>query len=261
MQARSLRVVVADGSYLVRQALERILEGAEDIDVVASCGDGAALRRAVERTRPDVVVTDIPMSPAGTQEGVQMTVGLRREHPHVGVVLLSEVAEPAYGIALLETGVDGCAYLIKEHVDSSGQLIGAIDTVARGGSLIDARVVDELAVRRARAADSPLNELTPRETEVLGYIARGLSNQAIADELVLTKRAVEKHINAVYLKLGLTEARDVSCRVKATLIYLADGTGDARTEYGALQTAAIAHARRTTCRSSCGPSCSRVCAT
>jgi DNA-binding NarL/FixJ family response regulator len=221
-RARTLHVVVADGSYLIRQALARIIESAAGIEVVASCSDREGLLRAIERTRPAVVVTDIRMPPVRVSEGMRMVAALRREHPGLGVVLLSELAEPGYGSVLLETGADGCAYLVKERIHSGVQLIAAIETVAWGGSLVDACVVDELAMRRTGAEHSPLDELTPREMEVLACIARGLSNQAIADELVLTKRAVEKHINGVFLKLGLSDSSGVSCRVKATLAYLAD---------------------------------------
>ena len=137
-------------------------------------------------------------------------------------MVLSQFADPRYGLALLEDGSDGRAYLLKERIQHRGQLVNAIETVAQGGSVIDAKVVEGLIAERTRAERSPLTELTPRELEILALVARGHSNQAIADELVLTKRAVEKHINAIFLKLGLTEALDVSRRVKATLIYLAE---------------------------------------
>ncbi len=217
-----IRVVFADDSYLVRQAVSHVLEDAAGIEIVATCADRDALLRCVEEQRPDVVVTDIRMPPTETDEGLQVAGALRRTHPHVGVVVLSQFAEPRYGLALLEEGSDGRAYLLKERVQSGGQLVEAIKAVAAGGSVIDAKVVDELIAERQRRARSPLLELTPREVETLGYVARGLSNQAIADDLVLTKRAVEKHINAIFLKLDLTAAADVSRRVKATLIYLAE---------------------------------------
>ncbi len=220
--AAPIRVVFADDSYLVRHAVAHVLDDAEGIEVVATCADRDALLRCVEDERPDVVVTDIRMPPTGTDEGLQVAAALRRTHPQVGVVVLSQFAEPRYGLALLDEGSDGRAYLLKERVQSGGQLVAAIEAVAAGGSVVDAKIVDGLIAERRRSERSPLAELTPREVEILGYVARGHSNQAIADELVLTKRAVEKHINAIFLKLGLTAAADVSRRVKAALIYLAE---------------------------------------
>jgi DNA-binding NarL/FixJ family response regulator len=222
---RPIRVVVADDSYLVRQALEHVLEPVEDIEVVASCPDRDTLLLAVEAQRPDVVVTDIRMPPTETDEGVQIAARLRESHPEIGVVVLSQFAEPRYGLALLEHGSDRRAYLLKERIQYRGQLVGAIQSVAQGGSVIDAKVVEGLVLERARADSSPLNQLTARELEILAFVARGHSNQAIADELFLTKRAVEKHINAIFLKLALGDGADVSRRVKAALIYLTEHHG------------------------------------
>ena len=219
---RPIRVVVADDSYLVRQALERLLEDADGIELVASCPDHESLMLAIEANRPEVVVTDIRMPPSETDEGLQVAAALRESHPGVGVVILSQYIEPRYGVALLEGGSERRAYLLKERIQYRGQLVSAIEAVAQGGSVIDAKVVEALVAERSRAEQSPLNELTPREMEILTFVARGHSNQAIADELVLTKRAVEKHINAIFLKLSLTDAADVSRRVKAALIYLAE---------------------------------------
>jgi DNA-binding NarL/FixJ family response regulator len=219
---RSTRVVVADDSYLVREAVARLLEGDDGIDLVATCADRDALLRAVESERPDVVVTDIRMPPTNTDEGLQVASALRGTHPEIGVVVLSQYSEARYGLALLDTGPDRRAYLLKERINHRNQLVAAIDAVARGGSVVDAKVVESLIDARRRVEDSPLSDLTPRELENHSFIGRGHSNQAIADELVLTKRAVEKHINAIFLKLGLTDALDVSRRVKAALIYLAE---------------------------------------
>jgi DNA-binding NarL/FixJ family response regulator len=216
----AIRVIVADDSFLVREALEHLLATADGVEVVAACGDRDTLLAAVARERPDVVVVDIRMPPTMTDEGLQVAARLRDEHPGIGVVVLSQYAEPRYGLALLEHGSDGRAYLLKERVRHRGQLVAAIEAVAAGGSIVDARMVDELIAERRRVERSPLGELTPRELEILGFVARGHSNQAIADELVLTKRAVEKHINAIFMKLGLSQATDVSRRVKAALIYL-----------------------------------------
>jgi DNA-binding NarL/FixJ family response regulator len=224
--ARPLRVALADDSYLLREALLHVLEQADGIEVVASCGDRDTLYAAVDAEHPDVVVTDIRMPPSSTDEGLQVADRLRDTHPGVGVVVLSQYAEPRYGLKLLDRGSDGRAYLLKDRVRYRGQLVSAIETVARGGSMIDAKVIDALITARTAAESSPLTELTPRELEILSFVARGHSNQGIADELVLTKRAVEKHINAIFLKLGLHDGLDVSRRVKAALIYLAESPAD-----------------------------------
>ncbi len=221
-QAPPIRVVLADDSYLVREAVGHVLEQAEGIEVAAACGDCQSLVDAVARERPDVVVTDIRMPPTRTDEGLQVATELRSTHPDVGVVVLSQYADPHYGIALFETGSDGRAYLLKERIQHRGQLVSAIRAVATGGSVVDPKVVEGLIAERQRNERSTLRELTPRELEILSHVARGSSNQAIADELVLTKRAVEKHINAIFLKLDLSQADDVSRRVKAALIYLAE---------------------------------------
>jgi len=217
-----IRVVLADDSLLVREALERILEREPGVELVASCTDGTALLAAVERERPAVVVTDVRMPPRFEDEGIEIARTLRETHPEVGVVVLSQYADPRLGLALLEHGSDGRAYLLKERVHDRRQLTSAIETVAHGGSVMDARVVEAMIAQRSGAADSPLSELSPRELEILGEIAQGKSNARIAQDLVLTKRAVEKHINAIFLKLGLSYAEDVSRRVKAALIYLAE---------------------------------------
>jgi DNA-binding NarL/FixJ family response regulator len=217
-----LRVVLADDSYLVREALTHVLEGADGIEIVGLCGDRDTLLATIDAQRPDVVVTDIRMPPTNTDEGLLVAARLRETHPRTGVVILSQFADPRYGLALLEGGSDRRAYLLKERIQYRGQLIGAIESVAHDGSVVDAKVVESLVQVRSRAEHSPLNQLTPRELEILTFVARGHSNQAIADELVLTKRAVEKHINAIFLKLGLTDAADVARRVKAALIYLAE---------------------------------------
>jgi DNA-binding NarL/FixJ family response regulator len=220
----SIRVVLADDNYLVREAVSHVLDSEPEITMVAACGDRDALLRAVAKHEPDVVVTDIRMPPSGDDEGIAVARTLRETHPDIGVVVLSQFADPAYGLALLESGSDGRAYLLKERVHHRGQLVAAIAAVAQGGSVIDAKVVEGLIEARTRAESSSLASLTPRELEILALVARGHSNQAIADELVLTKRAVEKHINAIFLKLNLSTAEDVSRRVKAALLYLAEHT-------------------------------------
>ena len=217
----TLRVVVADDSLIVRAGLVRLLE-AGGLRIVAEAGDGDELLRAVALERPDVAIADIRMPPTHTDEGIRAAAELRRTHPETGVVILSSYADPAYALALLESGLERRAYVLKERVHKRGELISAIDAVSRGGSVIDPKIVEVLVAERTRAERSPLAQLTDRELEVLAEIATGKSNHAIADSLVLTKRAVEKHINSIFLKLGLADADDVAKRVKAALMFLAD---------------------------------------
>ncbi|MGH3022240.1 MAG: response regulator [Gaiellaceae bacterium] len=221
----AIRVALADDNLLVREGVHQVLELHPGIEVVASCDDLPSLVEAIESTRPNVVVTDIRMPPSKTDEGIQLAVRLRDSHPDTGVVVLSQYSDPSYALALLEGGSDGRGYLLKERVHDRAQLASAIETVAEGGSVIDPKIVEGLVAAKTRAEHSPLAELTPREQEVLAAIAQGKSNAAIAESLVLTKRAVEKHINSIFLKLGLAEAEDVSKRVKATLLFLAEESG------------------------------------
>jgi DNA-binding NarL/FixJ family response regulator len=220
----ALRLVLAEDNLLVREGLEQLLAGADGLEVVAACADRDSLLASIAEQRPDVVVTDIRMPPTRTDEGIQVAEQLRETHPDLGVVVLSQYAEPAYVLKLLEQGSDRRGYLLKERVHDRGQLSGAIRTVAEGGSVIDPKLVEVLASGRAALEQSPLRNLTAREREVLSEIAEGKSNAAIAESLVLTKRAVEKHINSIFMKLGLADAHDVSKRVKAALLFLADGS-------------------------------------
>jgi DNA-binding NarL/FixJ family response regulator len=223
-----IRVVLGEDSYIVREGLRLVIAGAPGLELQAECGDGDALLREVEARRPDVVLTDIRMPPTHTDEGIRLAAHLRVAHPAVGVVVLSQYADPGYVLALLESGSAGRAYLLKERVHDRRQVVAAIETVARGGSVIDPKIVEVLVSAKSRDERSPLAQLTPRELEVLAAIAEGRSNAAIAAELVLTKRAVEKHINAIFLKLDLSQsqsAEDVSPRVKAALVFLAESDG------------------------------------
>jgi DNA-binding NarL/FixJ family response regulator len=230
--AVGIRVALADDSLLVREGLEQMLASEGTIEVVASCADLPSLLEAVESERPDVVLTDIRMPPSRTDEGIQVAALLREEHPAIGVLVLSQYSEPSYALTLLEAGSEGRGYLLKERVHDRAQLVAAVSSVAEGGSVIDPVVVDVLVGARASTDRSPLSELTPREREVLAEMAQGKSNGAIAESLVLTKRAVEKHINSIFLKLNLSEAEDVSKRVKATLTYLAAEQGTPRPPAG-----------------------------
>jgi DNA-binding NarL/FixJ family response regulator len=217
-----IRVVIAEDSYLIRESLTATLSQAPEIELLAVCTNGKELESAVGTWHPDVVLTDIRMPPSGADEGIRVAAELRDTSPSTGVVVLSQYAEPAYALALLEKGTGRRAYMLKERIRNRAELIEAIKTVHRGGSVIDPMIVDVLIQARARASHSRLSELTPRERELLAEIAAGKSNGAIAESLFLTKRAVEKHVNSIFAKLDLPEAQDVSRRVKATLIYLAE---------------------------------------
>jgi DNA-binding NarL/FixJ family response regulator len=218
----AITVALAEDNFIVREGIAQVLSDDAGIEVVALCGDLESLLTTVDTMPVDVVLTDIRMPPTHTDEGIRLAALLRESHPTMGVVVLSNYADPAYALALLESGSEGRSYLLKERVHDRSQLVSAITTVAVGGSVMDPKIVEPLMRSRERAEASPLAELTAREQEVLAQIAEGKSNAAIAAALVLTKRAVEKHINSIFLKLNLSGAEDVSKRVKATLLFLAD---------------------------------------
>jgi DNA-binding NarL/FixJ family response regulator len=222
-----ITVAIADDTLVVREGVTLMLAKEPGVEVVATCGDLPSLIAAVDRSPPDVVVTDIRMPPTNTDEGIRVAIELRDRHPDVGVVVLSNYAEPAYALALLDGGSTGRAYLLKERVGDRAQLVAAIKAVAAGGSLLDSKVVEPLVAGSASVEESPLAALTEREREVLAEIAKGKSNAAIAEALALTKRSVENYINVIFDKLGLSDAEDVSKRVKAALIFLAEGSSAA----------------------------------
>ena len=213
-------MVLAEDNYLVREGVRRLVEAQAELELIAVCEDLDSLLAAVDEHLPDVVLTDIRMPPTGTDEGIRAAEHLRDSHPDVGVVVLSQYDEPSYAIALLERGSSGRAYLLKERVSDVVQLLAAIREVKRGGSVIDPRVVEGLVNARARAKESPLARLTPREHEIMAEMAQGKNNAAIAETLVLSERAVEKHINSIFSKLALGEEPDVHRRVKAVLLFL-----------------------------------------
>jgi len=216
-----IRVVVAEDNYLVREGVVRLLDSQPELSVAAAYEDFDSLVAGVDADPPDVVVTDIRMPPTGTDEGVRAANLIRAAHPDVGVVVLSQYVEPDYALALLETGSDGRAYLLKERVSDVDVLVRAIEAVVSGGSVIDPRVVETLVAARARP-QSPLDFLTPRESEVLAEMALGRNNAGIAAALGLSERAVEKHINSLFAKLGVTAEPDVHRRVKAVLLHLSE---------------------------------------
>jgi DNA-binding NarL/FixJ family response regulator len=192
--------------------------------VVAACADLDELLLAVRQHKPDVVMTDIRMPPTKSDEGIRAAAVLRESNPEVGVVVLSHYSDPGYVLALLESGSDGRAYLLKERVHDLGELTGALEAVAAGGSVIDPQIVDVLVSAKA-AGGGELAALSSRERDVLAEIAQGKSNAAIAESLQLSQRMVEKHTHAIFTKLGLVNSPEISRRVKATLLFLADGAG------------------------------------
>jgi DNA-binding NarL/FixJ family response regulator len=225
----AIRLVLAEDHYLVREGVRSLLEAEPGFEVAAVCGDLDSLLKAVNRESPDVVVTDIRMPPGHSDEGIQAARRLRETNPELGVVVLSQYANPRYALALLDSGSAGRAYVLKERVRDLDQLVAAIRAVAQGGSLIDPKVVDGLVAERARTATSPLGQLTPREREVLRKMAEGKNNASIAEDLVVTEPSVEKVINSLFMKLGLTWEPAVHKRVKAVILYLAEsdqGDGD-----------------------------------
>ena len=219
----AIRVVLADDHYIVREGVARLLTTQPDIEIVATCSDMDSLLATVDAERPDVVVTDIPMPPTRSDEGIRAAARLRETHPDIGVVVLSQYAEPAYALVLLEGGSARRAYLLKERVDDVQQLAGAIRAVARGGSVIDPKVVETLMADRARTQQSPLDELTRRERDVLREMAEGKNNAAIGVALFLAERSVEKVIHAIFMKLGIAWETEIHKRVKAVVLYLAEG--------------------------------------
>jgi len=216
-----ISVVLAEDNYLLREGIRQLLDASEEIELLATCVDLPELEDAIATHNPSVVITDIRMPPTGTDEGLRAAERLRTERPEVGVVVLSQYAEPEYALTLLEKGASGRAYLLKERVSDIDQLVNAVREVERGGSVIDPRVVEVLVAARSAARDSPIAQLTPRERDVLQQVAMGRNNAGIAAALFLTERAVEKHINAIFSKLELSEEPDVHRRVKAALVYLA----------------------------------------
>jgi DNA-binding NarL/FixJ family response regulator len=223
---RVLRVVIGEDNFLIREAIGGLLRDTGGIELVAECEDADGLRAAIEREQPDVVLTDIRMPPTQRDEGIQLARELRRTRPELGVVVLSQHSEPAYAALLFEDGSERRGYLLKESLRDRDELVRAVQTVAEGGSVVDPLVVEGLVSAQRQRRESRLETLTGRELEILSLIAEGHSNAAIAEKLVVTKRAVERHINSIFLKLRLRDAEDVSRRVKATLLYLSGDSPD-----------------------------------
>ena len=218
----SIRVVLAEDHPIVREGIRRLLETQHEVEVAAACGDLDSLLAAVDAEEPNVVLTDIRMPPSNTDEGIQAAKRLRETHPDVGVVVLSQYATPSFALALLEGGSAGRSYLLKERVQDVEQLVSAIRTVAEGGSVIDPKVVEALVAENARGEESRLDQLTPRERDVLREMAAGKSNAAIGESLFLAERSVESVIHSIFLKLGLSWETSVHKRVKAVILYLGE---------------------------------------
>jgi DNA-binding NarL/FixJ family response regulator len=216
----ALRVVFAEDNFLVREGTAALLASVDEVNLVATVSDLETLLAAVEEQRPDVVLTDIRMPPSHSTEGIEAARKIRAEHPETGVVVLSQFAEDEYAYELLKDGAAGLGYLLKERVADLDELVRAMREVARGGSVLDPKVVEGLVARKDRLAHSPLAQLTEREREVLAQMAQGKNNAAIAKALFLTERAVEKHINALFHKLSLSDETDVHRRVMAVLAFL-----------------------------------------
>jgi DNA-binding NarL/FixJ family response regulator len=212
-----VRVAVAEDSVLLREGIVRLLTEA-GMDVVAQAGDGEDLLRKVRAHKPDVAITDIRMPPSHTDEGLKAAKQIRSELPQVGVLVLSQYVEQGYAMDLLADNAAGLGYLLKDRVADVDAFLDAVRRVADGGSALDPEVVSQLIGRRRR--DDPLEELTPRERDVLGLMAEGRSNGAIAEELVVTERAVEKHVTSIFSKLDLTSSGQDHRRVLAVLAYL-----------------------------------------
>jgi DNA-binding NarL/FixJ family response regulator len=218
-----IRVAIADDSYLIREGLAQVLSASPRVRVTGLYADAASLLAAVDADLPQVVVTDIRMPPTQTDEGMQVAERLRRTHPQVGVVVLSQHGSPEYAARLIESGASGRGYLLKDRIHDLDHLVSTICAVAAGECRIDAQLIDLLVTRKRKR--SPMEELTPRQREILADIARGLSNMAIAREKDLTQRAVEKHISEIFGRLGLANDETISRRVHAALLYLSDPAG------------------------------------
>jgi DNA-binding NarL/FixJ family response regulator len=217
-----LRIVIAEDNYLVREGTRRLLEESGEIEVVAAVGTADELLDAVARLRPTVVLTDIRMPPGHGLEGIAAAHAIRARFPAVGVVVLSQHASEAYAFELLRNGTAGLAYLLKERVGDLDELLHALREVAVGRSVIDPQIVELLLAQRKRAANSPVRGLSTRELEVLREMAHGRTNAGIGEALSLSDSAVEKHVNAIFSKLGLSEEPQVHRRVAAVLAYLRD---------------------------------------
>lgn len=213
-------LLIAEDDYLVRAGARAVLHAHPRIEVVGTAADADEAWEVFDRTRPDVVMLDIRMPPSFSTEGIRLAHRIRMHAPATGVVVLSQHHDPEYVIDLLGEGTDGYAYLLKERLGDVDQLVQAIEQVRAGGSVLDPRIVDALMTTERRRRASALSGLTPRELDVLALMATGKGNLAIARELSIGARSVEKHSNAIFRKLGITEELDLNRRVAAVLFFL-----------------------------------------
>jgi DNA-binding NarL/FixJ family response regulator len=225
VSAMAITLVFAEDSFIVREGVRAVIESVDGLELVATVEDYDDLMAATERERPDVVITDIRMPPTRTDEGIRAAREIRRAYPDTAVLVLSQYVEPDYALRLFEDGSDGLGYLLKERVGDVDQLVDGLRRVAEGGSVIDPKVVDALITGRTSARESKLTRLTERETEVLEQLATGKSNAAIAEELYLSVRAIEKNVNSIFTKLDLLPEPETNRRVRAVLMYLAETGG------------------------------------
>jgi DNA-binding NarL/FixJ family response regulator len=219
-----ITIAIAEDSYLIRESLVHMLGGHGSVEIVAVCSDPDTLELAIERESPRVLVTETHMLRSTRPEGIDLAARLRRTHPEVGVLVLTSAPDLALVEQLFDGGASGRGYLLKHKIRHSGELIDAIEAVVRGESVMDPEIVGRLVRTNTQTEDSPLTKLTARERELLALVAQGQSNGAIAESLVVTKRAVEKHLNSIFSKLGLpaSESERLSRRVKAALIFVAE---------------------------------------
>lgn len=220
--AEVLRLVIAEDNYLMREGTRRLLQESGEVDIVAAVGTADELRDAVRRLRADAVLTDIRMPPGHHMEGIDAAHAIRAANPEIGVVVLSQHADANYAFELFKDGTAGLAYLLKDRVGDSDELLRALREVTAGRSVVDPEVVEGLVARRRRARASPINQLTPRELDVLQAMAEGRTNAAIAEALYLSESAVEKHTTSIFAKLGLTGEAKTHRRVAAVLAFLRD---------------------------------------
>jgi DNA-binding NarL/FixJ family response regulator len=223
--AERLRIIIAEDNYLVREGTRRLLEDSGAVDVLATVSTAAELLQAVEALRPDVVLTDIRMPPGHQVEGIEAAHAIRERYPAIGVVVLSQHSDAAYAVQLLKDGTDGLGYLLKTRIGELDELLRALREVAAGRSVVDPGVVERLVDYRSRQVESPLRLLSPREVDVLREMAEGKSNSSIAADLHLSESSVEKYVNSIFSKLGLSEERLLSRRVAAVLAYLRTTAG------------------------------------
>jgi len=222
----SISVVIAEDSLLVRDSVQRALSTDSDVNVIGIAEDYGSAVELIDKHRPTLLFTDVRMPPTSTDEGIRLAQWMRSAHPDTGVIVLSQYVDPGYVTGLLDGGTAARGYLLKERVSHFDQLSEAVHQVAAGGTVLDTLVVDALLAQPSSAA--ALSRLTPREREVLAELASGLSNRTVADRLVLTQRGVEKHINSIFAKLGLTGDDSVDRRVRAVLMFLDDNSSTKR---------------------------------